>query len=108
MALPPEQDFVTQMRRASSRVTVTDKVLLKPESQTWVTVRSARTGLVIIEPYKRLFEKHNCLAATGVHQVEADKPFRILVENFTKYPCIVQSGRNVAHVDEHLTNLAES
>ena len=33
----------------------------------------------MIEPDKSLFAKHNCAAATGVHQIEEGKPFDILV-----------------------------
>ena len=62
----------------------------------------------MIEPDKGLFEKHNCAAATGVHQIEERKTFDILVSNFFNHPFQLLVKQTIARVDEHPTNLSES
>ena len=58
--LPPEQEFFPKKRRQSTRLAVAEAVVLQPSTQTWVKVNSERSGLVMIEPDKGLFAKHNC------------------------------------------------
>ena len=71
-------------------------------------VISERDGLVLIELDKVLFAKHNCAAATSVHQIEEVKPFDILVANFGKHPFRLLSNQTIGRVDDHPINLAES
>ena len=65
--LPPEQELVHKKKRLSTRLAVYQAVFLQPGTQTWVKVISERQGLVLVEPDKSLFAKHNCTESTGVH-----------------------------------------
>ena len=84
--LPPEREFVPKEGRPSTRLAVAESFVLQPSTQTWLRVISEREGLVLIEPDKGLFAKHNCAAATGVYQIEEGKPFDILASNCGNHP----------------------
>lgn len=80
--LPVKQEYVPERGRPSTKIKVRIPATLSPEFQTWVTVYKKRRGLVIVEPSRKLFDNHKCLAATGVHQVHNDCEFRFVVVNF--------------------------
>ena len=98
--LPPEQEFVRQKKRLSARLTVVQPVVLQPGSQAWVIVKSKRRGLVLIESDGSLFEKHNCAAATGVHQIKEGGPFGILVANFGNHRLQLLSNQTISRVED--------
>ena len=106
--LPEQQEYIPSKRRASTKVQTTKKTVLQPESHNWVNVVTAQAGLVTIEPLQRLYERHECLAGTGVHHATPGKPFNIMVANFSKRPVVLEAGQTVANCDEHPTALAES
>ena len=80
--IPEEEQLPTKMPRVSRRISVHKPAILKPGSQTWIEAITQSSGLVLVEPNKKLYESHMCLAGNGIAQVERDKPFRILVANF--------------------------
>ena len=106
--LPLEQEFVPKKKRLSKRLAVAEAVVIQPRTQTWVNVISERQGLVLIERDKGLFAKHNCPAATGVHQIEEGKPFGIQVGNFCNNLFQLLLNQTIARVENHPPNLAES
>jgi len=106
--LPEQQLFIPKRRRRSTKIQTTGKTILKPESHDWVEVVTDKEGLVIIEPFHKLYERHECLAGTGVYQATPGKPFNIMIANFAKHPFVLTSNQTVAHCDDHTTALAES
>lgn len=84
--LPKEKEYVPEEGRPTNKIKVTKPITVKPESQTSVTVSTERSDLILIDPLRKLCENHDCLAATGVHQVQPEKEFHILVANFSKKP----------------------
>ena len=59
-------------------------------------------------PNVRLYQNHTCLASNGVAEVEADKPFAVLVANFGDHPKTLALGQVVATADVNPSNLVES
>ena len=55
-----------------------------------------------------MYEKHWLICAIGVVQVEPDRPFRLVVANFRKYPVRVQKGQVVAELLLHPRAVLES
>ncbi len=92
----------------ASKVKILTPIVLKPGSQTWVEVTTAISGTVLMEPNGRLYRNHTCLASNGVAEVEADKPFKVLVANFGDYPKQLAQGQVVATAYANPTNLVES
>ncbi len=83
-------------RGSSSKVVLHQDVELPAHSQSWVSVTSKKAGLILLEPHQRLYQTWLCLAATGVAQVQPDKPFQILVANFSEEPIKLTKGLRVA------------
>ena len=94
--IPEEEQLPSKAPRASRKITVTKPATLKPNSQTWVEVSTQTSGLVLVEPNKKLYDSHMCLAGNGIAQVERDKPFRILVANFGETQRKLLTGQRIA------------
>ena len=92
----------------SRKVKVTKHVTLQPGTNTWVEVTTNTRGLVQIEPARRLFNTHMCLAGHEIAQVERNKPFRILVANFGKVARKLLPGQGIAQANSHPTRIYES
>ena len=106
--LPEEQQYVPPPGRASTKITAVTPTLLPPESQTWVSVKTDRHGLILVEPAEKLYDNHSCAPTNGVAQVEAGKPFRILVANFSQHPFRLKTGQVVGHALPHPTSIYTS
>ena len=52
----------------------------------------------MVQRYSPLYERHGLICTNGVVQVEPDRPFRILIANFRKYPVRVQKGQVVGEL----------
>lgn len=107
-SIPKEEQVLPKKKGNSRRIHVVKPVILKPNTQTWVDVKTNTHGLVLITPKSKLYETHQCLAGTGVVQVQSDKTFRILVANFSDYPKKLIHNQVIASADEHPTNIVES
>lgn len=81
-SLPEDHEFTAPKKRVNKNVQVVDCTVLPAQSQTWVTVKPKRAGLILVKPTRQPYENHMCLDATGVAQVQSDEPFRILLANF--------------------------
>ena len=81
--LPDEQVYIPAGRRPPNRVRLEEEITLAPESQTWVKVKTQTQGLITIEPYAPLYHKTQCSVATGVHQSEHGRNFRVFLANFS-------------------------
>ena len=92
----------------SSKVFAHEAIELPAQSQTWVSVTSKKSGLIQIEPHNRLYQTHLCLAATGINEVQPNKPFHILVANFSEEPVSLAKGQCIAKVVGSPKRLRES
>ena len=99
--LPAEQKYIPPKGRSSSRVYASRTVILKPQSQNWISVKSPQSGLVQIEPYKRLYQTKDCAACNGIAQIEPDKEFKIMVANFGDRSVTILKGQRVATKNPH-------
>ena len=80
----------------------------QPGTNTWVEVTTNTRGVVQIEPARRLFNTHMCLAGHGIAQVERYKPFQILVANFGKVARKLLPGQGISQANFHATRIYES
>ena len=87
--------------RISPRVKVARATTIEPGTQRVVKCTSKMAGLVVVQPYSLLYERHGLICTNGVVHVEPDRPFRLLVANFRKYPVRVQKGQVVAELLPH-------
>ena len=94
--------------RFSPRVKVARATTIEPGTQRVVECTSKKAGLVVVQPYSSLYERHGLICTNGVVQVEPDRPFRLLVANFQKYPVRVQKGQVVAEVLPNPRTVLES
>ena len=81
---------------------------IEPGTQRAVECTSKKTGLVVFQPYSPLHERHGLICTNGVVQVEPDRPFRLFIANFRKYPVWVQKGQVVAELLPHPRAVLES
>ena len=71
---------------------------IEPRTQRVVECTLRRAGLVVVQPYSSLYEKHGLICTNRVVKVEPDRPFRLLVTNFRQYPVRFQKGQVVAEL----------
>lgn len=64
--------------------------------------------MLIVEPVPRLYAKHQCLVATGVENIQSEKPFHVLIAKFSSHPVNLLAGQDVANVEDHPETLIES
>ena len=94
--------------RISPRVRAARATTIEPGTQRVVECTSKRAGLVVVQPYSPLYERHGLICTNGVIQVEPDRPFSLLIANFRKYPVRVQKGQVVAELLPHPRAVLES
>ena len=68
------------------KIQLTKSVRIPAFTQAYVEVRTAKSGLIHISPKDALFSKRRVCLANGIHEVEADVPFRVLISNFSCNP----------------------
>lgn len=83
-------------------------MILNPRTQTWVTVRTDTTGVVTVEPYKKLVDKQTCLLVNGKADSEREKTFWILVANFREIDKRLLTGQAVARAVPYPSNITEA
>lgn len=97
-----------QKNRSSPKIKVTKSVVLKSDQQTRVEVVSKRDGLMLVDSYPNLFSKQMCLVASGIANVSADQPLRLLVANFGSTSIELRPRKAITKASDHPTNLVES
>lgn len=83
-------------------------MLLKPETQSFVTVKTYQHGLIAVEPNRKLFDSNMYLVGTGVAQVTPNTDFRILVANMGIYPKTLTVVQTISVTTEHPTAMMEA
>lgn len=106
--LPAARQNILKCRRTSKKILVQKPVIIKADSQTFVTVTYEQACVILVEPSRKVFNRHVCLADTGVNQVTPGQQFNILVANFKKTPKRLLSNQFVAIASKHPTQLVES
>lgn len=71
-----------QTQRSTDHIFLTKNTLLAPEGHTWVKVKTAKEGLIMVKPLPRLYDKRNCRAAAGVYQDMPENELGMLIANF--------------------------
>lgn len=66
ITLPEVRKFPKGAKRASTGIRVSQKVILKLETQNVVDVITDQKGSIVVEPSSKLFESNMCLIATDV------------------------------------------
>ena len=66
---------------------------IEPGAQRDFECTSRRSGLVIVRPYAPLYDNDGLVSTNEVAHVVPDKPFRLLVAKFAKYPVRIQKGQ---------------
>lgn len=95
-------------RKVNKKIFKSEKVRLETESQTGVKIKTAKPGLIIIEPLQRLYSRHNCLAGADVYQKAPRQEFGILIANFESKHVYLSKGQTVATAGDHPVALMES
>ena len=70
----------------SHTVKLSKPVTIPPRSQVAVPVRTEASGLVFLEPKHSVLARHNVRTANGVAEVKRNRPFTIVVSNFSEQP----------------------
>lgn len=61
-----------------------------------------------MEPRGWLYRKHQCLTTAGTHHFNPDDPFKLLINNFSKYPVNLYAKQAVAKIYEHPKRIIKS
>lgn len=67
-----------------------------------------QSGLILIEPLKKICNNHHFPAANGLHQVQLGEEFHILVANVSKNHVKLISGQWFATAYDHPETLTET
>ena len=106
--LSASQEYVKTEGRTSPKVRVSQNITLSPETQTWVSVKSERHGVMVLQPYDKLYEDKGIIITNGVVQVQPHETFRVLIANFTKKPQPLVKNQVVATLLLHPTEVIQS
>ena len=106
--LPADQQYGHTRKIQSPKVRVASPVTLEPNSQTWVNVVTERCGTLILQPNTSLYANSQVTCTNGVVQVDANRPFRILIANFGQYPYMMAKGQIIGTVLPHPTAIMPS
>ena len=106
--LPDAQCFSTRKDKTSPKIKTTRRVKLTAATQTWVEVVTKRDGTILVDPHMPLYTNVMCIAGTGVANVKANLPFRILIANFGDNDVTLAPQQVVAKASGHPETLAES
>ena len=60
--LPISQEYAKAEGRTSPKVRVAQNIILPPETQTWVSVKSERHGVMVLQPYDKLYADKGVIA----------------------------------------------
>lgn len=106
--LPRTRNTIVLGGRVSPKVKVAVATEIPAEAQAWVTVTTERHGLVVLQPFGRLYDNHKLLLSNAVVQVEPNTAFKVLVANFGKTPKRVAKNQVVGTVLPHPTAVMPS
>lgn len=67
----------------------------------WITGKSQRHGIRLLQPQRTVFQKHSCGVPSSVHQVQPGKSFHILLGNFCQRYENLQGGRFIPIALQH-------
>ena len=106
--VPGEDEDGEKGEGISPKVRVAKATITEPGTQHVVECTSKRAGLVLVQPYSPLYERHGLISTNGVVQIEPDMLFRLLVVNFRQYSVRVQKVQVVAELLPHPRAVLES
>ena len=106
--LPTSQEYVKAEGRTSPKVRVAQNIILPPETQTWVSVKSERHGVMVLQPCDKLYADKGVIATNGVVQAQPHTTFRVLIANLTKRPQPLVKNQVVATLLPHPTEVVQS
>ena len=90
-------------RRSNStraKIHVARTVHVPALSQAYIEVSSATSGMIHISPKDALFTKKRVRLANGIHEVEENEPFRLLISNFSPRPVRLQKNTVVGYATQ--------
>ena len=80
-------------------------VTIPAKSQLAVPVRTEASGLVFIEPKHSVLARHNVRTANGVAEVKGNRPFTIVVSNFSDQPRMLHKGMTIGYATRNPTGV---
>ena len=83
--------------RTLTQIKLSRALQLPPYSQCRARVVSRMDGLIITEPKSSLHDRYRIRVANGVHEVQQDVPFDVLVSNFGPTARTLPKGTTVAY-----------
>ena len=92
---PPPRD-TNSGDRQTDRIRLAKGVVLEPYTQKSVCVSTKASGLVFIEPRARVQQRYQVRVANSLAEVEKDRPFQILLSNFSATERRLPKGMVVA------------
>lgn len=75
---------------------------------TWVKVKTDPDDLIAVELFSSLYDRHNCLSATGVYQATPGEESGIPIANFILKLIYITEGQDVAKTAEQPVTLMKS
>ncbi len=74
-------------------------------SQVAIPVRTEASGLVFLEPKHSVLVRHNVRTANGVAEVKGNRPFKIVVSNFSEQPRMLQKEMTIGYATRNPTGV---
>ena len=72
-------------------------VTIPPLSQVAVLFRTEASGLVFLEPKHSVLARQDVRTANGVAEVKGNRPFKIVVSNFSEQPRMLHKGMIIGY-----------
>ncbi len=97
---PPESESPEETERSKTekfnKVRLAKSVALPAHSHSWVPLVSPKTGSQVLQPIHRIYQTRGVTVGNGVVQIERNRPFDVLMGNFTEHEVRLPKGMVVA------------
>ena len=101
---PPLQPDADNVNRPHT-VKLAKFVTIPPMSQVAVPVRTEASGLVFLEPKHSVLARHSVHTANGDAEVKGNRPFKIVVSNFSGQPRMLHKGMTIGYETRNPTGV---
>ena len=93
---PPVHQDADNVNRPHT-VKLANFITIPPMSQVAVPVRTEASGLVFLEPQHSVLARHHVRTANGVTEVKGNRPFKIVVSNYSEQPRVLHKGMTIGY-----------
>lgn len=80
-----------------ARIRLNTRIVIPPYTQVKADVKCSLGGLILVEPKHSVFQRYTIRAMNGVHEVDPEEAFPLLLSNFSPHQRELPRGMTIAY-----------